>query len=242
VLGGRTIDNGYVQDVLIIGSGEPPPAELLARWASHADLVIAADGGCVAARAAGIEPDVVIGDLDSLPAALRREASFMPPAVHEHPRDKDWSDLELAIDHALASAPDRVTLTGVLRGARTDHELAAVFLLEKLVRAGVRSRILRLGERLDLVCDTWISTDLPIGSIVSLLPVTGEVSGIVTEGLRFPLAGEPLRRAASRGLSNRVVSVPVTVHLQQGLLLIVSQVDAAPHSDRIALGKEPTWG
>jgi thiamine pyrophosphokinase len=59
---------------------------------------------------------------------------------------------------------------------------------------------------------------------VSLLPVGGDADGVRTDGLRFALAGEPLRLGRSRGLSNEVVAGGASVQLERGVLLVIETV------------------
>ena len=53
-----------------------------------------------------------------------------------------------------------------------------------------------------------------------LLPVNGDADGVTTEGLRFPLRDETLRFGRARGLSNEVASLPATVTVRKGSLLV----------------------
>ena len=55
-------------------NGSPDPPDGLRRVAGRADLVIAADGGAIHALAAGIVPDLVVGDMDSLGDEGTRQA------------------------------------------------------------------------------------------------------------------------------------------------------------------------
>jgi thiamine pyrophosphokinase len=59
------------------------------------------------------------------------------------------------------------------------------------------------------------------GDRVSLLPLTGVVEGIHTQGLLYPLRGEALPRGSTRGVSNQVVSLPCGVRFSRGRLLVV---------------------
>jgi thiamine pyrophosphokinase len=220
-------DNLRVNQVLIIGSGEAPGREILQRWASTADRVIAANGGCATALAADIIPDLLIGDLDSLPSETRERIAASGTEVMAFPEGKDWTDLELAVEQAIRARPDRVLLAGVLRGRRLDHELSAVFLLERIVEEGIAGRILGLAETIELIEDRWESGDLEVGTTISLLPLSTAVSGVVTHGLRYALDGDTLSRASSRGLSNSIVARPAAVSIESGRLLIIIHLEAS---------------
>lgn len=63
-------------------------------------LVIAADGGLAHARVLGVNPQLLVGDLDSVEAADLRRHESVP--VESHPTDKDQLDLELALAAAWA--------------------------------------------------------------------------------------------------------------------------------------------
>ena len=72
------------------------------------DCVIAVDGGYESLRAIGCEPDVAVGDFDSL--------GFVPAGdnVDVHPSEKDESDMELAIRMAAARGFDTLLIYGAL--------------------------------------------------------------------------------------------------------------------------------
>ena len=57
--------------VLLVLAGEPPDESLLAWRAEEADFVIAVDGGMNALIHAGIQPDLLVGDFDSLNLRLQ---------------------------------------------------------------------------------------------------------------------------------------------------------------------------
>jgi thiamine pyrophosphokinase len=216
-----------VSKTLIIGNGEAPDVEALRGWAAAADRVIAADGGCAAALDAGVRLDAVIGDLDSLPNPIRSQVETAGIELVPYPQEKDWTDLELAVERAIDEGATSITLAGVLRGTRTDHGLSAVFLLERILDAGARARIVRARESIELIDDRW-DGPAPAGTLVSLLPLSPQVDGVTTQGLAYPLAEETLARVATRGLSNRVIAQPVSVVLRQGRLLVVCRLhDAA---------------
>ena len=195
--------------------GEVDPADVA--HVRGADLIIAADGGSEHLRRWGIEPHVVIGDLDS----AAPDMSAGRARIERHPREKDQTDTELALDRAVAAGADEVVLVGALGGPRLDHALANALLLARgggrarirIVRGPMSVRIVRGGERLVL--------DGREGELVSLLAVSGDAHGVRTEGLRYPLAGETLGIGSSRGVSNEITRAPAAVSLSDGALLVV---------------------
>ncbi len=99
--------------------------------------MIAADGGLDHARAAGLDPDVLVGDLDSISALGLAWASEHAEVVR-HPVDKAATDTELAIAHAATFAPGRLLLVAG-QGDRLDHAVAALGALGAPALAGIAS-------------------------------------------------------------------------------------------------------
>jgi len=199
--------------IVIVAGGELPRPERLKRAAEKAALVIAADGGFLTAQAAGIPVHVLVGDLDSLP-----ETPFPQGLrVLKHPTEKNATDLELALDYAVALSPEELHLFGAL-GGRLDHMLANLNLLE---RYDVPITIHHGRETLHAVSGKLVLEDARVGDRVSLIPLSSEVTGVRTQGLRWRLDGGTLRRASSRGISNEVTSLPCMVSMKGGRLLVI---------------------
>jgi thiamine pyrophosphokinase len=59
------------------------------------------------------------------------------------------------------------------------------------------------------------------GELVSLFAVHGPASGIVTEGLLYPLRGETLAPGSTRGVSNVFAAPQARIELTRGVLLAV---------------------
>lgn len=210
-----------MQAVIVVG-GEADPLD--AGRLANAELVIAADGGARFLESVGHRPDVLVGDLDSVDAALVARLMQAGVAVEGHPAAKDATDAELAIDRAVAAGARRITVIGAFAGERVDHELANLLLLTdrawawetddfRMVRGRTSVRALHGPGRLEI--------EAGAGATVSLLPLGGDAVGVTTAGLRFPLVGEALRLGRSRGVSNEVVEVPASVVLEAGVLLVV---------------------
>jgi thiamine pyrophosphokinase len=183
-----------------------------------ADLLIAADGGGNA-LSAGVTPQLVVGDMDSL--APQAEAAFVAAgaSVERHPAEKDETDLELALLRAVARGATTIDVLGAM-GGRWDQSLSNVALLALPELAGRRVRLLDVGQEAYLARgETAIAGEH--GDTVSLLPVGGPARGITTRGLRYPLHEAELRFERSRGVSNVIVAPPAQVTVREGLLLVV---------------------
>ena len=110
-------------NVIVIASG-PGPAVAV----PDAETVVAADGGLDRALALGLAVDVVIGDLDSVSDEALTAAEAAGTRVVRHPAAKDATDLELALDEAVALGARRVLVIASAVG-RLDHLLASLELL-----------------------------------------------------------------------------------------------------------------
>jgi len=203
---------------VVVAHGEVDPSDV--DHVRGADLVIAADGGSLHLERWGIEPHVVVGDLDSLSSDAR--ARLESARVERWPAEKDKTDTELAVDRAIASGADEIVIVGALGGPRLDHAMANTLLLAlerrvntrvRVVRGSTSMRIIRAGERADLMGRP--------GDLVTLLAVGGDAEGVRTEGLRYPLRSETLRLGSSRGVSNEVAAAGASVTLGSGTLLVI---------------------
>lgn len=196
---------------LVICNGTPPSRELFQRNLEEADLLIAADGGAHIALRYGHAPDVVTGDLDS----YRPEGEEPFEVVENH--DQETNDLE----KALALALDRGAAESVIMaatGERVDQTLKNLSVLKRF-----DSRFRRLLIR-DDHGDTFLlprraSLRLPEETLVSLFPLSGRVTGITTEGLRYGLEDEALENGVRDGSSNRAAAEEVTIRYESGDLI-----------------------
>jgi len=187
--------------------------------------VLCADGGTLHALALGLHPDVVIGDLDSLPEAVRDRLEAAGTQFLRFPRDKDYTDLELALQYALGQGAEDILLLGLL-GGRLDQTLANVLLLARpewdaarlwFAYGSERAYLLRGGESLTL-------RGRP-GDIVSLIPLTPTVTGVTTQGLRWPLHNATLHFGHTLTVSNELVGEEAVVRVGEGRVVVTVSND-----------------
>jgi thiamine pyrophosphokinase len=205
--------------IAIIANGDLQDQPRLREIWSAADLRVAADGGAVNARRhLALAPHVLIGDLDSLDDVTRGWCEQARVEIIQHPRDKNETDLELALDLAITRGATEISILGAL-GGRFDQMLANVLLLVKPARAKISARI--AGADFDAWL-AWGDTNIRgrVGETVSLIPLTERVEGIVTRGLRYALQNETLYFGAARGVSNELSAECAEVSFARGLLLV----------------------
>ncbi len=203
--------------VVVVAGGRPSSFPVPALPAEI--TVIAADSGVDLALALGLHVDVAIGDFDSVSAAGLATAEAGGAIVERHPTAKDATDLELALDAAIALEPSRIVVIGSA-GGRLDHLLGSILLLGDARYAGVTVDAYLDGNRVSVIRHARTLSSTP-GDIVSLLPVHGPAEGVSTSGLEYPLHDETLPAGTSRGVSNVFAAPEARVTVARGCLIAV---------------------
>ena len=206
-------------EVVVVVSGGEPPDTRVARAVPSGAPVIGADRGLGYALALGLDVTLAIGDFDSASAESLAEAEAAGVRIERHPVAKDATDLELALDAAVALGPERIlVLAG--RGGRLDHELASLLLLASDRYAGVIVDALVGDTRVHVVRGER-SLEGSRGELVTLLAAGGPAEGVHTEGLEYPLRGETLEAGSTRGVSNVFAERIARVSIERGVLLAI---------------------
>jgi thiamine pyrophosphokinase len=208
------------EHIVIVTGSSPIPPGVVASIPDHA-IVLGVDGGLDTARAAGLEPSGLVGDLDSVSAEGLAWAKAHA-TIAQHPTDKDQTDTELALAFAADMQPERLTMIG--GGDRLDHTIAAIGAL------GMRelTTIPALdawwdGQHIDVVHAPGRRTlQLETASIVSLLAIGTRCEKVGITGVRWPLDGRRLEPLIGLGISNEVTHPEgiVEVTVSAGVLTI----------------------
>ena len=183
------------------------------------DILYAADGGTRHALALGLLPSVVIGDLDSLMPDDRRRLEALGVEIKQYPRDKNETDLELALNFAIQTGTHEILIVGAL-GGRLDQTLGNLSLLSD---SRLSKYDIRLDDGVEEVFFTRKRNEIrgKPADIVSLIPWGTEVTGICSEGLRWPLRSETLFPESTRGISNEMLNEMAGIEIASGLLLCI---------------------
>lgn len=184
------------------------------RRASAFDAVIAVDGGFASLKVAGCAPDLALGDFDSL--------GYVPEGipVKAFPPEKDASDMELALEEAVARGADAVEVYGAL-GRRLDHTLANLQLLASFAERGLTVRAVGDDSRITfLVGPGELRVEGRPGAVVSVFSLTDASTGVVEEGLKYALDRVVLTNRTSWGLSNELTEAPARIAVERGTLAV----------------------
>ena len=183
-----------------------------------ADLRIAADGGAKRCLDAGVAPDLVVGDFDSLSEAVLNDLAVRGTTLHRFRSTKDETDLELALLAAVERGATSITILAAL-GGRPDMHLANHLLLAHPALEAVPTVIREGGWSIRLMREGTLEITGHAGRRVSLIPL-GAALGITTTGLRYALTNEPLQPGPARGVSNELLAEHATIQLVAGMLLV----------------------
>jgi len=212
----------FMKRAVIIANGKMENSPQVASTIREAELIIAADGGVHNCDALGVQPDVIIGDLDSMGQDEVRRRQAAGVVVARYPTHKDETDLELALQFALKDEAREVVIIGAL-GARWDMTIANVLLTAHARFREVKIRILDGTQELALLRPgEHLRLRNRAGDQISLIPLAGDAYGITTHGLEYPLNNETLRFGSPRGVSNVIIQAQAEVFFTEGLLLCIS--------------------
>lgn len=198
----------YRTAVTLLGAG-PVSAQIIEEILAYAPKLVAADGGAKAALAAGLAPDAVIGDFDSLTDETRRA---LPHSRFVEVADQDTTDFEKCL--MRISAP---LILGIgFTGARIDHELAVYNALVRLRRSPC---VILGSDDLVFAAPMTVRLDVAPGTRVSLFPLA-PASGRST-GLRWPIDGLELSPDGRVGTSNEATGAVEMRFDSAGMLVIM---------------------
>lgn len=208
--------------VIVLAGGDPVDPRLAQRLPFGAK-VIAADSGLGQAQRLGLTPDLVVGDLDSVDRGDLAAAQAAGVPIERYPEDKDATDLDLALERAIANGHTDIIVIGG-HGGRLDHLLG-----NALVVASDRFSSVHIQWWIGTTSVFVARSDAPTqlagdhGDLVSLIAVGGPAIGVTTKGLRWPLNSETLAPGSTRGISNELTAGDGQITLAAGALLVIHE-------------------
>ena len=214
-------EEGLFLRAVIFANGNFNPSASIISTLRDDDLLIAADGGAKHCLAAGLWPNTVIGDMDSLSPPLIQDLINHGCQLIEYSPDKDQTDFELALTYAVQQGAIDLLLFGLL-GGRLDQSLANILLL---TRNEWKDLNLILSDEPDMAylmhSNDTVSIQGKPGDIISLIPLSEVVTDVTSHGLRWPLDQANLILGSTLSVSNELLKTNTKIQIGSGILFLI---------------------
>lgn len=202
---------------MIIGASPILSNRIFREYDPKKYFVICADAGYETAMKYKITPDLIVGDFDS--------AGQRPPESDRHitlPVEKDVTDTMYAVMKGLAHGFESFVLLGCLGGARFDHSLANLGVLQYIGEHGGRGVLADEHTKVFLLHDGRLRMTGIKGATVSVFPYNGSACNVSYSGLEYPLNHDTLTCGGTvMGVSNSVTGDPAEIRVHTGTALVV---------------------
>jgi thiamine pyrophosphokinase len=170
---------------------------------------------------------VILGDFDSVDPKIQRLYEEKPTVkVLQYEPEKDDTDTQMAVKHAMEVGCTQITLIGAT-GSRIDHLLGNIFCLYEPLEAGIECYLLDKNNKIMLLNKSYqLKKQDQYGYYVSLLPFTEVVSGVTLRGFKYPLTDYTLtKRSGGLGVSNEIIEKTAEIDFQSGILIMIQSKD-----------------
>lgn len=200
---------------IVIAGGSFADGKNIKKYINKDTVVVCADAGLLHAESAGIKPDAVIGDFDSMPKPEGGEYELIC-----HKAEKDETDTQLCIDYLLEQNIRKIYIFGALGGARIDHSIANIQLLEYGKDRGAEVVIKDKATDIFLIDSESVSVAGHPGDTLSVFALN-KAEGIYYKGLKYPLENGILTSGVPYCVSNSFAEEKAFVSVKKGKLLII---------------------
>ena len=219
-----------MKDTIIVSGGnihKDFALDFLKKNKTENTCLIAADRGVEFFMGTDLEPDVAVGDFDSLSA---EGAKYMETLKHTEIRrlkpEKDDSDTQSAANYAIEQGTERIMIL-VATGNRIDHLMANFGLLMLGKTKQVQIVLVDAYNYMSLIESGMIlKKEEQFGKYVSFFPIEGEVTGLTLKGFKYPLNSYTLKvEDSGLTVSNEISDPEAEVTFETGKLLMIMSRD-----------------
>lgn len=194
--------------------GALPVCELTLKI-ENGDLVIAADGGYETLKKLNIEPDVIIGDFDSLKSDLPQNGNII-----KHPVKKNDTDTLLAIKYGLEKGYSDFIIYGCL-GGRLDHTLANIQAASFTAENNANAVFVDQNTHLTVIKNSSISFSKENKGNISAFAVSGNANGVTINNLLYEVNNIELTPDFPLGISNEFIKKAANISVTDGKLCVI---------------------
>lgn len=195
----------------IVGAGENFGLDFCP---TERDFVIAADGGYGVLTQAGIRPQLVVGDFDSLGTIPEEENTVVLPTV------KDVTDTWAAIELGKERGFKRFYLYGCT-GGRFEHTLANIQTVAHVTEQGMECRLYSENQVITAISGSTMTFDANHTGFFSLFAHTDICKGVTIRGMKYELEDAQLTNRFPLGVSNEFLGKESSVTVKEGIAIAV---------------------
>lgn len=208
-----------VRCVIICGSPEFDTEYIKNFVNTETDYIICADSGYSTALAAGIKPDLFIGDFDSYVGTVENGVEVIKLNTH-----KDDTDSMHCAEVALKKGIKKISLLAAT-GARLDHTLANICVLEYLSDKGVEASIENRNETVKFLPEGEYIYNGYNNKTFSVIPFGCESAVVTYEGeVEYPAKSLELKSSIAVGISNIFRGDSVKIKVLSGNALVIVNI------------------
>lgn len=183
--------------------------------------IICADGGGNYAHLLGIDPTLIVGDMDSIWAPTLEYFSEIGVPLRTVPKEKDFTDTQLALEVAREMGVTQATLWGAI-GDRLDHTLATIFSVISFIKRGMTINLESPQMTIHFVMGPKGKLSLAgnLGDTVSVLAIGTDANGVELKGFQYPLSKATLKAFEPIGVSNVLTQKNAEIRVEDGILAV----------------------
>ncbi len=192
-----------MKKAVILANGDFPSHPYALRTLYDANVRVCCDGAAAALLSAGLEPNIIVGDLDSLPSTIHKQ--FADRIIHDP--DQETNDLTKAVCICRKKGYQSITIVGAT-GKREDHTLGNIGLLARYAREGPITMLTDHGTFLVVPNNGTVLTTP--GQQVSFFNTVKGVP-VTVSNVKYPLHNHLLDEIW-QGTLNEATSHSITIH------------------------------
>lgn len=208
---------------IIIGAGD---LTVGAPAIGEEDFVIAVDGGLSYCSVLDVEPDLILGDFDSVSDKERKAIELLkeqiPDRIVTLQPEKDDTDMLAAVKYGLEKGfRDFRIYAGM--GGRFDHSLANVQCLLYLKNHGAVGYLVDGSGMIMVLQNESVEFNKSMEGYLSLLSLGREAKGVTIRGMKYPLENYTITNDFPIGISNEFIGEQAFISVEKGELVCIIQ-------------------
>jgi len=183
------------------------------------DIVIAADGGYDILKCMGIEPNILLGDFDSISQIPSHKN------VIKHPVEKDDTDTYLAYKLGWEKGYRNFVIIGGI-GGRLDHTVANLQTIANIAHQGGRGFLVGNDAIITSISNSRICFSDEFYGNISVFAQGGIAENVSICGLKYCVDNISLKPDVPLGVSNEFIGKRAEISVKNGTLMLIWQIDS----------------